>query len=168
MYGRRAAWYAVVRALRPAVVVESGVHDGLGSAVVLRALERNAEEGHDGSLIGIDIDPSSGWLVPPDLQARFKLQIGDSLTTLKALPTEPGIQIFIHDSDHRYDHEWSEYEIVESAAGPHMTLISDNAHAESALLDFARVRGRPYGYCAEVSIGHFYPGAGIGISPSRL
>src|SRR5262245_11569822 len=44
-YGCRLAWYALVRAARPKVVVETGVDRGLGTAVLAAAMKRNAEEG---------------------------------------------------------------------------------------------------------------------------
>jgi hypothetical protein len=36
-------------------VVETAIQEGLGSAVLLRALERNAEEGSSGELISFDV-----------------------------------------------------------------------------------------------------------------
>lgn len=47
-YGRRIGWYALVRACRPRVVVETGVDKGLGTCVIAAALRRNAEEGSAG------------------------------------------------------------------------------------------------------------------------
>jgi hypothetical protein len=47
-YGKRQITYCLVRASKPRVVVEAGTFDGLGTAVVARALERNAAEGHPG------------------------------------------------------------------------------------------------------------------------
>ena len=48
---QRTLWWAIVRLRKPSLVVETGVWYGLGSAVILRALELNAEEGHEGRLI---------------------------------------------------------------------------------------------------------------------
>ena len=55
LFGRRLGWYAIARALKPSVIVETGIHDGLGSVLLLRALARNAEGGTPGRLISIDI-----------------------------------------------------------------------------------------------------------------
>ncbi len=63
-FGRRYAWYAIARELKPAVVVETGIKDGLGSVLLLRALQRNAAEGSPGRLISFDLYPDKGWLVP--------------------------------------------------------------------------------------------------------
>ena len=47
-YGRRLGWYALVRALKPRTVVETGVDKGLGSCVLAAALLRNRSEGYPG------------------------------------------------------------------------------------------------------------------------
>ena len=46
--GNRLIWYLVARALKPAVVVEAGILNGMGTLVLLRALARNAQEGAPG------------------------------------------------------------------------------------------------------------------------
>ena len=57
---RRLGWYAVVRALKPKLVIETGVDKGLGSVLLCAALARNAEEGHEGRYLGTDINPRAG------------------------------------------------------------------------------------------------------------
>ncbi len=62
--GRHLVTYALVRAIDPPVVLEIGVRFGLGSLVILRALERNRSEGSaGGELISVDIDPYAGSMV---------------------------------------------------------------------------------------------------------
>ena len=51
-YGRRVAWYALVRVLKPARVLETGVHQGIGSKVICKALRLNSVEGFDGRYFG--------------------------------------------------------------------------------------------------------------------
>ena len=64
-FGKRLAWYALARLLKPALIVETGVHDGLGSLLLLRALERNALEGASGRLVSFDVNPAAGgWPGP--------------------------------------------------------------------------------------------------------
>src|SRR5207237_437884 len=58
-YGRRLGWYAIARLVQPQLIVETGIHDGLGSAVLLRALQQNAAEGNDGRLLAFDIRPAT-------------------------------------------------------------------------------------------------------------
>ena len=70
-FGRRYAWYAIARELKPAVVVETGIKDGLGSVLLLRALQRNAAEGSPGRLISFDLYPDKGWLGAEALRDRW-------------------------------------------------------------------------------------------------
>ena len=64
--GRHLVTYAIVRSLKPPAVLEIGVRFGLGSLVILRALERNRDEGApDGTLVSVDIDPFAGSMVDP-------------------------------------------------------------------------------------------------------
>lgn len=160
MYGRRAGWYALVRLCRPTLVVEIGVHDGLGSSVLLRALERN----QNGRLIGIDIDPTSGWLVPPSLRGRYHLVIADSADALPQLACQDPIDLLIVDGDHGYEHERAEYAAVEPALSAEAILVSDTSQHSSALRDFADEKGRRYTFWPERTVHHFFGGAGIGLS----
>jgi len=164
LYGRRVGWYCVVRLLRPKLVVETGVSDGLGSAVLLRALERNRAEGFPGRLIGIDIDPGAGWLISAEERADYQLVIEDSATALPRMLAGSALDLLVHDSSHTYEHEASEYRIVRPFLSPTGVILSDNAHALPALADFSRAEKRPFVLFREQPIGHFYPGAGIGIS----
>ncbi len=161
-YGRRAAWYALVRALKPKVVVETGVDKGLGTCVLATALLKNRAEGHEGRLYATDIDPSAGFLFA-DLYAQVgKIVYGDSITTLQAM-TEP-IDLFIADSAHTAEYERGEYDTVRNWLSPHAVVISDNAHVTQELAHFAERTGRQFLYFQECPQAHFYPGAGMGIA----
>jgi hypothetical protein len=164
LFGRRIGWYCFVRALKPRLVVETGVHDGLGSVALLRALERNRIAGHPGRLVGIDTEPSSGWLVPSRLRQYFELVISDSVPILKDWPATEPIDLFLHDSSHTYEHEWNEYEAIKNHLAPSAVVLSDNAHAGQALMDYSTSAGRTYVFWHEQPTGHFYPGGGIGVS----
>jgi predicted O-methyltransferase YrrM len=159
LFGRRLAWYALVRALKPALVVETGVHDGLGSALLLRALELNGT----GRLIGLDVDPASGWLVPADARTRYELVIGDVRETLPATLEGLSVDLFIHDSLHTYEHELFELRLALERGADDVVLVSDNAHATSALSDVCVEHGLSFALFLERPRGHFYPGAGVGV-----
>ncbi len=166
-YGRRLGWYSLVRIQKPRLVIESGVHDGLGSSVLLTALQRNRAEGRSGRLIGIDYDARAGWLIPDRLLPLFTLVCKDSLHALESIVRTQKIDLFIHDSDHRFEHELAEYQIVDAALADGAILLSDNAHTCTALKQFSDQRERVFDYWSEKTKGHFYPGAGIGLSLSR-
>ena len=51
-FGRRLAWYAIARVMKPTVIVETGVAHGIGACVLCTALLRNAEEGDPGRYAG--------------------------------------------------------------------------------------------------------------------
>jgi predicted O-methyltransferase YrrM len=159
LFGRRLGWYAAVRALKPELVVETGVHDGLGSALLLRALELNGT----GRLIGFDVAPDSGWLIPADLRERYELVLGDVRKTLPATLEGLVVDMFIHDSLHTYEHEAFELRLALEHAADGIVLVSDNAHATSALRDVCDERGLAFSLFLERPRRHFYPGAGIGL-----
>jgi predicted O-methyltransferase YrrM len=159
LFGRRLAWYAVIRALQPEVVVETGVHDGLGSALLLRAVELNGS----GRLIGFDVDDQSGWLVPAELRERYELVLGDVRETLPKTLEGLAVDLFIHDSLHTYEHEAFELREALKHAADGIVLVSDNAHATEALRDVCAESGLSFSLFLERPRAHFYPGAGVGL-----
>ncbi len=161
-YGRRIGWYAFVRATKPAVVIETGVDKGLGTCVLAAALLKNGDEGHNGKLYGFDIVAGAGELLGPPYDSVTTLQYGDSLGLLREF-SQP-IDLFIHDSDHRAEHERAEFEIVRDKLAPQALLLSDNAHVTSVLSELALKLGRKYLFFQERPDNHFYPGAGIGVA----
>ena len=163
-FGRRLGWYAIARLRRPSLIVETGVHDGLGSTALLRALERNAADGFPGELVSIDTRPKVGWLIPTWLRDDHHLVIGDAMVELSNAIAGRPVDMFIHDSDHRYAHETAEFEMIAPLAGPGAVLLSDNAHASSAFSDFCERHGLAYRFWHEIPRRHFYPGAGIGFA----
>ncbi len=161
-YGRRILWYVLVRVIKPEVVIESGIHNGLGTCVLSAAIMRNNAEGSKGRLYAIDINPKAGVLVQSPYKDVVKLTIQDSLDYLKKF--EGPIDLFIHDSDHSADHESEEYRIITDKLSSKSVVVSDNAHATDVLSDFALKTGRCFAYFQESPINHFYPGAGAGVA----
>lgn len=159
-YGRRLGWYAIVRAMRPALVVETGVDKGLGSCVLCAALLRNIQDGHPGRYVGTDINPAAGYLLSGAYADVGEIRFGDSIETLRTLAVP--IDVFINDSDHSSDYERREYETVEARLSAAAIVIGDNAHETNELLSFARRTGRRFLFFAEQPHRHWYPGAGIG------
>jgi Methyltransferase domain len=161
-YGRRLGWYALARVVGAGLIVETGIHDGLGSALLLRALERNAADGKPGRLISVDVDPAAGWLVDERLGERWQPAYESTFTALPKLLEGQQVGMIIHDSDHTYECENFEFRQAVEHAAPQVALVSDNSHATSALRDVCRDLGIAYRYFQERPRDHFYPGAGIG------
>lgn len=166
-FGRRLGWYATVRRTKPSLVVETGVHDGLGSAVLLRALLRNRTEGAPGELLSFDIRSDVGWLIPDDLREGFQLVVGDSTQELRSRLRGKTVDLFIHDSYHTYDHERSELDAVIDHLAGDGVIISDNAHATDALADFAREHEFDFAFFMERPLDTWFGGAGLGIARPR-
>jgi predicted O-methyltransferase YrrM len=160
-YGRRLGWYLAVRATKPQLVVETGTHDGLGSTVILAALQRNAAGGDEGRLISMDIDPSAGWLVPEELRHWYELRIGDSLESLAGLGST--VDLAVLDSAHTYEHELAELELIAGRARAGTILISDNpgSRAFAAFCDRHRLHALEF---KETPRRHVHPGGLLAIS----
>lgn len=135
--------YLAVRAIRPRVVIETGVAHGKSTSFILLGLQHNGR----GRLASIDLpadgslaaDGSStslagrhiGWLVPDYLRDRWSLTTGNSLEALPKLGMEAareGLDLFVHDSLHTHEHTTAELRIVEevTGAGPAPMVCVDN------------------------------------------
>jgi hypothetical protein len=160
-YGKRLAWYALARVLKPELVIETGVHDGLGSLVLLRALERNAQDGAPGRLVSFDINPAAGWIV--GAHPLWELRIESTRAGLHAvLGARPPVGLFIHDSLHTYENERYELRAAAAALASNGALISDNSHVTRALADTCEEFGLRYYEFHERPLGHFYTGGAMG------
>jgi hypothetical protein len=161
-FGRRIGWYALVRATKPRLVVETGVEKGLGAMVLCAALMRNAQEGFDGRYLGTDIDPGAGGLFCGPYNAMGKILYGDSIESLSGL--DATIDLFINDSDHSAEYEGREYRVVGPKLAERAIIIGDNAHVTDELLKYSRETGRQFLFFSEEPAKHWYLGAGIGLS----
>jgi hypothetical protein len=161
-FGRRLGWYAITRAIKPKVVVETGVERGHGSVLLCSALLRNTNEGFPGRYFGTDINPKAGWLLARKYADVGKILYGDSIKSLEAL-TEM-VDLFINDSDHSDDYEAREYRVIADKLAADAIILGDNAHVTDKLALFARESGRRFLFFKEVPKNHWYPGGGIGIA----
>lgn len=160
-YARRVGWYAILRARKPAHVVETGVDKGLGTAVLAAALLRNAEEGSPGRVTAIDINPEAGYLVRDGrVSTVVDLVYADSVATLAGL--DRPVDVFLHDSDHSVEHERREFAAVEPHLAPGALLLTDNVTATPVLSEYAAATGRRFLAFTERPARHWYPGDGIG------
>ena len=146
--------YYAVRLQSPERCVETGVHDGVSSAVILKALRDNDR----GELVSIDLparhpipastnrmeDPAlpvglkPGWVVPDSLRSRWTLRIGCAKKLLpEVLEQHCPIEFFFHDSVHTDAHMTWEYERVWEALAPGGMLVSDDVFWSRAFQRFA-------------------------------
>lgn len=162
LFGRRLGWYAAVRAIKPTVVVETGVDKGLGSMLLASAVLRNKEEGHEGKYYGTDINPEAGYLLSGKYKEVGEILYGDSIESLSKM-TKP-IELFINDSDHSDSYEYDEYITIKPLINGKTIILGDNAHCTDKLAKFSKEEHRKFIFIQEEPKDHWYPGAGIGIS----
>jgi Methyltransferase domain len=162
--GHRVAWYAVARAVKPRLVVETGIKHGLGALVLLVALERNAHEGNAGHLISFDIDPFSGWVVPDRLRHNWEPIFASTFDALESTLAGREVDLFICDTPPDYEIESFEMRAALRHAAPGIVLIAGNGDRTAVLPELAAERDGEYHYFAERPRRHIYPGAGIGLA----
>jgi predicted O-methyltransferase YrrM len=160
--------YILVRLVAPDVVVETGGTPGNSSAFILRALDRNRH----GCLCTVDLPPvgslvrasqgvwlhagvpdgaTSGWAIPDELRSRHRQYLGDAKDMLPQVVTEhPTLDLFIHDSDHSFEHMTWEFETVWPHLKPGGILFADDVRANRAFRDFAAHHKLPAYYTGGV------------------
>jgi Methyltransferase domain len=161
-FGKRVGSYAFARTLKPKIIVESGVDKGLGSVLLCSALLKNREEGFEGYFFGLDINPEAGYLLSGKYAEVGKILYGDSISTLSQFTEK--IDLFINDSDHSKDHEYREYITIRNKLSEDAVLLGDYSYTSDKLAIFSKESNRKFLFFREEPSGHWYPGAGIGIS----
>ncbi len=161
-YGRRLGWYAIVRIIKPKIIIETGVDLGIGSCVLSSALLMNKNEGFEGKYIGTEINLQAGKLYQKPYNSVGKIIYGDSIETLKKLDEK--IDLFINDSDHSSEYEYNEYLSIKEKLSEHNFILGDNSHVTDCLPKFSKKFNRNFIFFKEKPKNHWYPGAGIGIS----
>jgi predicted O-methyltransferase YrrM len=163
-YGKRALYYCIVRCERPRVVIETGTHDGLGSAVLGRALTRNAAEGAPGELLTFDVNPDAGWLLDEAISGDVLRYVGDARETLPLALAGRSVGVFLHDSVKTGEQESLEFELALRHRGRRIVLITDEARATGVLRELSDRQGGRYASFRERPLRHWWPGNEIGVA----
>lgn len=158
---QRALWWALVRACRPKLVVETGIRYGLGSAVLLRALELN---GGEGELVSCDPDTTGGWLVPERLRPSWNWVQACSGDGLEDALEGRQVDLFIHDVTADHEIERSDFELALRHAAPGCILLSANGDCTSALPELCADHGLVYRHTSYQPRRHFYVSTGVGMA----
>ena len=161
--------YALLRALKPKTVIETGGTPGKSSAAILSVLNKNG----DGLLYTFDLPPEITtkkidstkahesrpdliepyWAVPQYLRKKHKYVNGDTKKTLlKYLKKIKKIDIFIHDSFHSYEHMCFEFKTAWPFIRSGGLLMSDDVFCHNAFQDFAKSVGRKAYYIGNYGI----------------
>jgi len=158
--GRRLAYYALVRALKPRVVVEAGAARGLGTCIVAAALRRNAAEGRPGKVHAVDVEATAGALIRVPYQTFADLSISDSEGFLRQFPAP--VDLFIYDIVNEAEFELRQYRAIEKQLGGRSVLLS--VWTTGALREFAGQTGRHHVTFRDEPADHWHPGCRIAIA----
>jgi predicted O-methyltransferase YrrM len=162
-YGEGLRLYAVLRKLRPALAVETGVCNGVSTAFLLLALVENGAgelwsvdlpevagedyepgtfwDGKGGAVVPAGEEP--GWMVPADLRSRWQLVLGRSQDALPPLLDRLGpIDFFMHDSEHSEACMRFEFDAAWAALRDGGVLAADDVTVNDAFSSFASAQGR--------------------------
>jgi Methyltransferase domain len=157
LFGRRLAWYAIARELKPPLIVETGIHHGLGSVLLLRALQRNAQDGAPGTLLSFDLYPDKGWLVPPELRAGWQTVFAPTTEALEAALRGRQVGMLVHDS--APEAAAHEYRTALAHAAHRLALVAGTAHHSEALRRLCADRGVAYHHFHDRPRRHVAPGS---------
>jgi predicted O-methyltransferase YrrM len=133
--------YYVCRLIKPQNVVETGVGHGITSAFILKALAENAT----GHLYSIDLpafergsEQYIGNAVPENLRDKWTLFLGLSVKILPGLLSNlREIGVFLHDSDHSYRNQKTEYNFAWKHLRQGGILLSDDVNNSNAFIEFS-------------------------------
>lgn len=152
---QRLLWWVLVRGRKPAVIVETGVYDGLGSLVLLVAAQRNEQEGGPRTrVIGIDSDPRAGRLVPPNLRERWEFVVGYTSDVLEGAVADAKIGVLIHDTPHTEEIQQFEFGLALRHADDPLTIVDGSGGKVPTLAEMAAGRGVEVFHATPVAEDH--------------
>jgi len=155
-------YFHLLRSTRPQVVVETGVCNGVSTALILQALEIN----NAGVLYSIDYPEyiegqrdeyiwsgkggaaipqgkAPGSFIPEPLKKRWHLILGKTTDELRPLlESLKPIDLFIHDSEHSYECMMFEYVIAWRHLSKKGVLASNDISWNHAFFHFALLNRR--------------------------
>ncbi len=131
-----ATLYGLTRWQRPTIVVETGGYLGMSSAFILKAL---ADEGlTKARLYSLEMNPDCdhGALIPDELRPQFVPLKGRVENFIKRDELPGQIDMFFHDSSHRYRHMLWEFRQFWGRLPDRGLLVSHDVHFNAAFAEF--------------------------------
>lgn len=146
--GNIAIYYALVREIRPKILVETGTATGSMTSFILAALHNN----DFGELISIDLKAEAGKLtmdlnlekddigywIPNKFKDRWKYVEGDAKIMLPEILRAHEVNFFIHDSLHTRTHMMFEYSVARALMKPNTIIASDDILWNNIFDDFLK------------------------------
>lgn len=159
--GNRLAWYLIARALKPELVVETGIYLGLGSLVLLRALERNRQEGSPGELMSFDSLAGAGSIVREQARQGWRRFVGATHDLLLPALEDRRVDMLFQDTPHTEENQRYEFEAALSHAATKLVLIDGSGGKSPILETICAEREGTYHRVPLRSRDHIYPGEGV-------
>jgi len=151
---RRLAYYLLIRALKPAFIVEAGVNNGLGAILISEALRRNGT----GDYLGIEFDPGRDCALHRDYPGKVgSIVYGDSAAVLATL--ERPVDFFVHDTTTERNHVAAQLKALKLS--PRGVLFS--TWFDPQFVDYARAHDMGLLVHADEPFQHWYPGSRVTI-----
>jgi cephalosporin hydroxylase len=139
-------YYALIREMKPEIVIETGTASGHMTSWILTAMHKN----NSGKLLSIDIPPKKdkltmttslsanevGMLIPQQYRDRWEYYPGDAKILLPRLLIDNDVDIFIHDSLHTRTHMLFEYNCARALMRPGAVIISHDILWNNSFFSF--------------------------------
>ena len=155
-FGSRVGSYVLLRALRPGVVCETGIYAGLGSVVILRALERNRGDGAPGEILSFDASPHIGGYVDRARYPSWRPILGFTHETLEPAIADRCVGALIHDTDHDAETQSVEFGVALRHAATELLLIDCSGGMSPVLEQLSEEHGGVYRRVPITVAGHWY------------
>jgi predicted O-methyltransferase YrrM len=127
---------ALVRKIAPRVCVETGGNLGMSSSFILQGmLDAGVTAGR---LLSVEVDPNIpvGSMIPDRLKSSFHPMIGDVKEFMKKNLFPDQIDLFLHDSSHRYKYQYLEFRYFWRRLRRGGVLVSHDVNFNASFVDF--------------------------------
>jgi predicted O-methyltransferase YrrM len=127
---------ALVKKFAPRVSVETGGNLGMSSSCILQGMIEAGVQ--DAKLLSVEVDPNCavGSMIPDRLKPGCQSMIGDVKRFMKQNAFPDQIDLFLHDSSHRYKYQYLEFRYFWGKLRPGGVLISHDVNFNASFVDF--------------------------------
>ena len=127
---------ALVRKYTPSICVETGGNLGMSSAFILQGMYEAGIKA--GKLLSVEVDPNIpvGSMIPDRLKSGFQPLLGDVKQLMKKEVFPEQIDLFLHDSSHRYKYQYLEFRYFWKKLRPNGVLVSHDVNFNASFVDF--------------------------------
>jgi predicted O-methyltransferase YrrM len=127
---------ALVLRFAPAICVETGGNLGMSSSFILEGMYEAGIQA--GKLLSVEVNPKIpvGSMIPERLRNGFNPLLGDVKQLMKKEAFPKQIDLFLHDSSHRYKYQYLEFRYFWKRLRPNGVLVSHDVNFNASFVDF--------------------------------